>query len=142
MILGVVFVWGFGGGGAEYRKSISENNTFGKNLNIFSPACQQLIERPHPSEILWLSAWKELVNLSFCLRQRDFKQSGYHFHFFFHGKKKIKSKFFCGERLISLLENMILLKTLSLALLLTYTRISKPPVHATIVKIQFYKSCL
>lgn len=137
-----VFYFFLEGGGGGYRKRISEKKYIWEELKDFFPACQQLIERPYPSEILWLSAWKELVNLSFCLRQGDFKQSGYHFHFFRGGGGGGSPSFFCGERLISLLENMILLKILSLALLLMCTGISKPPVHATIVRIQLYKRCL
>lgn len=136
--------WGWGGRvqGENVREKKKEEKNIWEELKHFLPACQQLTERPHPSEILWLSAWKELVNLSFCLRQGDFKQSGYHFNFFNRRRGGRQFFFFCQERLVFLLENMILLKILSPALLLMCTRISKPSVHAPIVRLQLYKSCL
>lgn len=63
-----------------------------EELKQFLSVCQQLTERPQPSEILWLSAWKEQINLSFCLRQGDFKQSSYHFIIFIFSLKKVTKK--------------------------------------------------
>lgn len=43
-------------------------------------------ERPHPTEILWLSAWKELVKSSFLLTARRLQTKQLLLSFFFSWK--------------------------------------------------------
>lgn len=44
-------------------------------------------ERPHPTEILWLSAWKELVKSSFLLTARRLQTKQLLLSFFFFLEK-------------------------------------------------------
>lgn len=131
------------------KENFKKKKDIWEKLKQFLSVCQQFTERPHPSEILWLSAWKEHVNLFFCLRQGDFKQSSYHFIFLLFVEKVTKKQptnifFFGGEIIISLLENMILLKTPSLAVWLMRTGISRQRTLAqqeyNCIKVVFFKA--
>lgn len=86
------------------KKNFFKKQNIWEEWKQFLSAFQQPTERPHPSEILWLSAWKELVKLSFFANGEETSNKAvatFIFIFFFLQKHKL---FFSLETRISSLK--------------------------------------